>query len=130
MSIKNSILFFTLMVSSLGASAGQVDFKSGECMGTIAVLIKYYDNDKIGSALKSYWTKKQPYMKSVSGKVAACMGAKKDAASHEACANKLIPSEKDFYLGWNIAVNDAMRVNYSQDYLRSAGLARCGDVVN
>ena len=117
-----------ILIAPVNVSAAEADLKSGDCMGTIAVLIRYSDNEKIGSALKSYWSQNQPYMKSVVDKVGKCVAGRPGGSIHEECANKLPPKELDFYRGWNRGTDRGIKANFSESYLRTAGFAYCGDV--
>jgi len=117
-----------ILIAPVYVSAAEADLKSGDCMGTIAVLIRYSDNEKIGSALKSYWSQNQPYMKSVVDKVGKCVAGRPGGSVHEECANKLPPKELDFYRGWNRGTDRGIKANFSESYLRTAGFAYCGDV--
>lgn len=117
-----------ILIAPVYVSAAEADLKSGDCMGTIAVLIRYSDNEKIGSALKSYWSQNQPYMKSVVDKVGKCVAGRPGGSIHEECANKLPPKELDFYRGWNRGTDRGIKANFSESYLRTAGFAYCGDV--
>ena len=117
-----------ILIAPVYVSAAEADLKSGDCMGTIAVLIRYSDNEKIGSALKSYWSQNQPYMKFVIDKVGKCVAGRPGGSIHEECANKLPPKELDFYKGWNRGTDRGIKANFSESYLRTAGFAYCGDV--
>jgi hypothetical protein len=127
--MKKILLALTFIpMISINSFAAEADIKSGDCMGTIAVLIRYSDNEKIGSALKSYWGQNQPYMKSVVDKVGKCVAGRPEGSIHEECANKLPPKELDFYKGWNRGTDRGIKANFSEPYLRTAGFAYCGDV--
>jgi len=124
--MKKSFLILLVGVSfSLNTFASEADFKSGQCMGTTAVLMKKTDDAKIGVSLKNYWNKNQPYLKSIGDKVGACMNGRQDGASHTACANQLPPAQLDFYKGFNAVLKEAASNNYSQDYLYKIPLLYC-----
>ncbi len=125
---ENNFDHFCTLIGSLNVRAAEADLKSGDCMGTIAVLIRYSDNDQIGSALKNYWSQNQPYMKAVIDKVVKCVDGRPGGRIHEECANKLPPKELDFYMGWNRGTDRGIKAKFSDSYIRTAGFAYCGDV--
>ena len=125
---KNLILLCAVLLMSLNAVASEADIKSGQCMATVAILIKKTDNDKIGSALQKYWTKNQAYMKNISAKVGNCIGGKQDDATAAACINQLPPNEKDFWKGFNAVIKEGGQNNFSPDYLYRIPLVYCGGV--